>query len=86
MDFRTLESVGGLRSRDCIVALVAPLALSGCTWFSAAQDSQSYLVSNEIFVNIPQKSGGPRQVPFRDARLRRQLDALYRNAGGVPEA
>ncbi|MFY9211794.1 MAG: hypothetical protein WAO69_11750 [Aestuariivita sp.] len=53
--------------------------------FRAEQDTGSYLVSNDVFVNVPQRSGGPRQVPFVDPQLRRQLDVLYRNAGGVPE-
>lgn len=53
--------------------------------FQAEQDAQSYLVRNDIFVNIPQSTGAPRQVPFQDARLRRELDTLYTNAGGVPE-
>ncbi len=53
--------------------------------FRAKPDAGSYLVSNDVFVNVPQRAGGPRQVPFQDARLRRQLDLLYINAGGVPE-
>ena len=42
--------------------------------FRARDDGQSYLVSNDVFVNIPQRSGAPRQVPFQDARLRRELE------------
>ena len=53
--------------------------------FRAQPDAGSYLVSNDVFVNVPQRSGGPRQVPFDDPQLRRQLDLLYINAGGVPE-
>ena len=53
--------------------------------FQAEPDNESYLVSNDVFINIPQRQGGPRQVPFQDAQLRRQLDVLYINAGGVPE-
>ena len=54
--------------------------------FRAEPQSDTFLVSNDVFVNVPQRTGGPRQVPFEDRRLRRQLDLLYINAGGVPEA
>ena len=54
--------------------------------FQAEPDAGTFLVSNDVFVNIPQRRGGPRQVPFQDARLRRQLDTLYLDAGGVPES
>ena len=54
--------------------------------FRAEQDDGTYLVRNDVYVNVPQRTGGPRQVPFQDARLARQLDLLYLNAGGVPEA
>ena len=54
--------------------------------FRAEEDSDSYIVTNDIFVNVPQRYGGPRQVPYQDRRLRQQLDVLYINAGGVPEA
>jgi len=54
--------------------------------FRADPESDTYLVTNDIFINVPQRTGGPRQVPYQDARLRRQLDVLYINAGGVPEA
>ena len=54
--------------------------------FQAQPEADTYLVSNDVFVNVPQRSGGPRQVPFQDKRLRQQLDLLYLNAGGVPEA
>lgn len=53
--------------------------------FRAEAQDDTYLVSNDVFVNVPQQSGGPRQVPFQDPRLRRQLDVLYLNAGGIPE-
>ena len=53
--------------------------------FRAEPDDGSYLVSNDVFINVPQRDGGPRQVPFEDPQLRRQLDLLYINAGGVPE-
>ncbi len=54
--------------------------------FRAEQDPDGFLVTNDIFVNVPQRSGGPRQIPYQDNQLRRQLDVLYINAGGVPEA
>lgn len=53
--------------------------------FRARPDEGSFIVSNDVFVNVPQRDGGPRQVPFEDPQLRRQLDLLYINAGGVPE-
>lgn len=51
--------------------------------FLAQEDAGSYLVSNEIFVNVPQRSGGPRQVPYQDPQLTRQFDIFFANAGGV---
>jgi len=54
--------------------------------FEAQEDAGSYLVSTDVYVNVPQRSGGPRQVPFEDPQLRRQVEILYINAGGVPEA
>lgn len=53
--------------------------------FQAEPQSDSYLVKNDVYVNVPQRSGGPRQVPYDDPKLRRQLDLLYIRAGGVPE-
>ena len=53
--------------------------------FRAEDQGASYLVTNDIFVNVPQKTGGPRQVPFDDKRLRRELDTLYLRVGGTPE-
>jgi len=54
--------------------------------FRSDADAGSYLVTNDVYVNVPQRTGGPRQVPFQDPRLRRELDLLYLNAGGTPEA
>jgi hypothetical protein len=53
--------------------------------FQAEPDSDSYLVRNDIYVNVPQRTGAARQVPYDDPKLRRQLDLLYIRAGGVPE-
>jgi len=53
--------------------------------FSAERNAPGYLVRNDIYIDIPQKAGAPRQVPFVDAELRRRLDAFYLSAGGVPE-
>lgn len=53
--------------------------------FRAEADQDSYLVRNDVYVNVPQRTGGPRQVPYQDPQLRRQLDLLYIQAGGVPE-
>lgn len=47
--------------------------------------STQYLVENDVFLNVPQKTGRPLQVRQIDPRMRRTLDALYLRAGGVPE-
>ncbi len=54
--------------------------------FRAEPDRESYLVRNDVYINVPQRTGGPRQVPYQDPQLRRQLDLLYIRAGGTPEA
>lgn len=53
--------------------------------FQAEPDAGSFVVQNDLFVNVPQREGAPRQIPFESQNLRRQLDVLYVNAGGVPE-
>ena len=53
--------------------------------FRARTDNSGYLVENEVFLNVPQKSGAPLHVRQTDLRVNRTLDALYRHSGGVPE-
>ena len=53
--------------------------------FRTRKDDPGYLVENDVYLNVPQKSGGPIEVRQNDSRLLRRLDTLYRRAGGVPE-
>jgi hypothetical protein len=53
--------------------------------FRTQQSSPGYLVENDVFLNVPQKSGPPRIVRQNDPRMDRALAALYERAGGVPE-
>ncbi|TNF64355.1 MAG: hypothetical protein EP307_03010 [Rhodobacteraceae bacterium] len=52
--------------------------------FRADRDAASYLVTNDVYLNVPQKRGGPRRIPIEDRRLARELQRLYAQAGGVP--
>lgn len=54
--------------------------------FKTQSDTQGYLVENDVYLNVPQKSGAPLHVRQQDPRLNRVVKALYRRAGGVPEA
>jgi hypothetical protein len=51
--------------------------------FETLADSEGYLVSNDVFLNVPQKSGDPLQVRQTDPRLTRAFDALYQRTGGT---
>lgn len=53
--------------------------------FRTSADGSDYLVQNDVFVNVPQKTGKPVRVRQHDVQLTRTLNALYRRAGGVPE-
>jgi len=53
--------------------------------FRTQIDAPGYLVENDVFLNVPQKSGRPLQVRKPDHKLSRTLDSLYVRAGGVPE-
>lgn len=53
--------------------------------FRTIANASGYLVENDVFVNVPQKTGRPVHVYQEDSRTLRRLDALYRRAGGVPE-
>ena len=53
--------------------------------FRAEPEAASYLVSNEVFVNVPQREGDAVRILFTDPRMRRDVAALYARAGGVPE-
>lgn len=53
--------------------------------FSTQVEPTGYLVENDVFLNVPQKTGRALQVRKPDARLNRTLDALYERAGGIPE-
>lgn len=54
--------------------------------FRTQKDAPGYVVRNDVFLNVPQKTGADLQVRQQDARLNRVVAALYRRAGGVPEA
>jgi hypothetical protein len=53
--------------------------------FTTEAAGDGFLVQNDVFLNVPQKSGAPLAVRRQDPRLERVLDALYRRSGGVPE-
>lgn len=53
--------------------------------FRTRRDDPGFLVENDVFLNVPQKSGRALQVRQPDSRFNRKLDDLYRRAGGVPE-
>jgi hypothetical protein len=53
--------------------------------FRTHAEGPGYLVENDIFLNVPQKSGDSLQVRQQDARLSHTLDALYQRSGGIPE-
>jgi hypothetical protein len=53
--------------------------------FRTHADSPGFIVENDVFLSVPQKTGVPLKVFQRDARISRTLDALYQRAGGVPE-
>lgn len=52
--------------------------------FSATRDGTGYLVANQTYLSVPQKSGAPLRVSRPDAQLSRMIDALYTKAGGTP--
>ncbi|WP_425045326.1 hypothetical protein [Primorskyibacter sp. S87] len=47
-------------------------------------DQPGYVVVNDMYLNVPQKTGPDLKVRQRDDRLMRMLSDLYRRAGGVP--
>ena len=53
--------------------------------FRTIANATGYLVENDVFVNVPQKSGDPIHVYQKDSRTLRRLDQLYLRAGGIPE-
>lgn len=53
--------------------------------FRAEIAEAGYMVENDVFVSVPQKSGQRLQVRREDRRLMKTLDQLYERAGGVPE-
>lgn len=53
--------------------------------FRAEPRPPGYLVSNEVFVNVPQREGDAVRLLFTDPRLRCEVAAFYIRAGGVPE-
>lgn len=53
--------------------------------FRAEIDDDGYLVHNDVFVSVPQKSGTSLEVRRRDTKLERTLQKLYERAGGVPD-
>ena len=53
--------------------------------FHTESAERGFLVENDVFLSVPQKSGQPVQVRRSDPRLSRMLDKLYVRAGGVPE-
>lgn len=53
--------------------------------FRGKNDGDAYLVRNEVFLDVPQRTGAPLRIEQHDPRFARRLDALYRRTGGVPE-
>lgn len=53
--------------------------------FQTQKDTPGYLVENDVYLNVPQKSGAPLRVRQQDPRLSRVVNALYQRSGGVPE-
>jgi hypothetical protein len=53
--------------------------------FQAQRENQDYLVENQFFLHVPQKSGPPLRMQPSDSRYSRKLNALYKHAGGMPE-
>lgn len=53
--------------------------------FRTQKGADGVVVENDVYVNVPQKAGAPRQVRRVDPRLNRTLAKLYERAGGVPE-
>lgn len=53
--------------------------------FQTRKDAPGFLVENDVYLNVPQKSGAPLHVRQQDPRLNRVVNALYRRSGGVPE-
>ncbi len=53
--------------------------------FRASPEEAGYLVENDVFLNVPQKTGLARVVRTPDARLSRTLRSLYVRSGGRPE-
>lgn len=52
--------------------------------FQASPYSSGYLVRNEAYLNVPQKTGSALQVQFADPRYDVMLERLYRRTGGTP--
>jgi hypothetical protein len=53
--------------------------------FSTDRSGPDYVVSNDVFLNVPQKSGDAVQVRMESDRLQQRFDDLYRRAGGTLE-
>lgn len=53
--------------------------------FRIRKDAPGFLVENDVYLSVPQKSGGVVHVPQKDPRLNRVVAKLYGRAGGVPE-
>lgn len=53
--------------------------------FRTRADEPGFLVENDVYLNVPQKTGQDIQVRQYDTRLHRTLSQLYEKAGGTPE-
>ncbi len=53
--------------------------------FRTSPEAPGYLVENDVFLHVPQKSGPARVLRKPDAQLSRTLQSLYLRSGGVPE-
>ncbi|MGV6847215.1 MAG: hypothetical protein ACWA5A_02420 [Marinibacterium sp.] len=54
--------------------------------FATTREGTDYLVENDVFLNVPRRDNDALEIRIPDPRLGRTIDALYRRAGGVPEA
>ncbi|SEK06832.1 hypothetical protein SAMN05444007_1179 [Cribrihabitans marinus] len=52
--------------------------------FLASEDAPGYRVDSELFLNVPQRTGLARRIAPSDPRITRQINRLYRAAGGEP--
>lgn len=53
--------------------------------FDTRADGPGWLVENDVFLSVPQKSGKALELRDSNPQLDQTLNALYQRAGGAPE-